>query len=474
MTTDTTSSVLAEIVAAKRRDVAERKARRPRADLEPTLRPSTRSFEQALRRPGPRFVLECKRRSPSRGVLRDPFDVDELADGYRGVADAVSVLTDERFFGGGFDVLEGLRARLDVPLLCKDFVVDPWQVLEARAHGADAVLLMMSVLDDATAAECLREAARWDVDALVEVHDEDELARAIALDARVLGVNNRDLRTLDVDLATTERLAPLVPADRVVVAESGVRDRRDVDRLAPHADAFLVGSSLMPERDLATAARALVFGRVKICGLTRVGDARAAREAGASYGGFVFASSSPRRIDVDVAADIARAVAMPFVGVFVDERPEAVAAIAELAGLAAVQLHGNESDEVVAQTRRALPDRVELWRAVPVTPDGPADVTLGAADRLLFDTAGARFGGTGATFDWTTVADHPQLDRALLAGGLDAASIAAARRVGAFALDVGSRVESSPGRKDPDALRALFDAARGTARSDLPSAETPR
>jgi indole-3-glycerol phosphate synthase/phosphoribosylanthranilate isomerase len=256
--------VLGQIVARKRVDVAARLAGVMIEELRSRVSPTKRSLAAALARPGARFIMEVKRVSPSEGALRAQADPAAIARAYRGAADAISVLVDAPYFGGSYADLEAVRAEFEGPILAKDFVIDPRQVPEARMHGADAVLVMLSVLDDAAAAAAIAEARRLNMDVLVEAHDEAEVRRAIALGAPLIGINNRDLKTLKVDLAVTERLAHLVPSDRLVVAESGIGPVPDVERLAPYADAFLVGSSLMRSERPAEAARALAFGRVKV------------------------------------------------------------------------------------------------------------------------------------------------------------------------------------------------------------------
>ncbi len=455
-------SVLAEIVAAKRVDVARRMDERPLALLERDLEPTSRRFADALRQPGLRFVLECKHASPSEGVLRSDFDPAVVADAYRDVADAISVLTDTPYFRGSFDHLRTVRAAVPQPILCKDFVVDPYQVAEARSHGADAVLLMLSVLDDAAYRACATAARALFMDCLTEVHDEAELDRALALDARVIGVNNRDLKTLRIDLATTARLAPRIPRDRVIVCESGIRSRSEIDAVAEHVDAFLVGSHLMKHPRIDLAARTLVYGVVKVCGLRSREAIALAYKAGASLGGMIFAETSARFVDDALAAQLVVDSPLPLVGVFVDASVERVAERAATLGLHAVQLHGDEPPAFIRALRPRLPTGCEVWKAIRVRGAIPRVEETGA-DRLLLDAHVAGIaGGTGRTFDWTLLADHPQKDRSILAGGINPGNVALAHRVGAGLLDVSSGVESAPGVKDPDKLRALFAALRGT------------
>lgn len=455
------AGILGAIVARKRQDVAARLGNASLADLSAGLQPTRRSLAAALARPGARFVMEVKRASPSEGPLRDRADPTALARAYAGCADAISVLIDEPFFNGSYADLEAVRAVFDGPILAKDFVIDPRQVPEARRHGADAVLVMLSVLDDDAARMVLAEAAKLNMDALVEAHDETEVRRAVALGARLIGINNRDLTTLKVDIAVTERLAHLVPPDRILVSESGIRDRADVARLDRHADAFLVGSALMKAASPALAARALAYGRVKICGLTHHKDVRAAIVSGASYVGFIFVPGTPRAVTVAAAqplAEIARDSGGRTAGVFRDAELMHVARTALDLDLDAVQLHGSEDISYVRALRNLLPETIELWAACGV--NGVIAERRGA-DRLLFDTIrDGQSGGTGSVFDWSRIAGRADLAASFLAGGINPGNAGDAARVGAYGLDIGSGVEAAPGRKDPMRLLALFEALR--------------
>jgi indole-3-glycerol phosphate synthase/phosphoribosylanthranilate isomerase len=451
------TDILAGIVSRKR----EESAALPHLPLS-KVAPSRRSLRAALTRPDARFIMEVKRASPSGHRAR--HSVSDAAKAYAPVADAISVLTDGPDFGGSLrDVLQ-VRRTFDGPILAKDFVVDARQVVMARAAGADAVLVMMSVLDNAAAAGVLKTARQLNMDAILEVHDEAELHRALALGATIIGINNRDLKTLRTDLAVTERLAPLVPRDVLVIAESGIAGRSDVTRLAPHADAFLVGSSLMAADDISEAARALVHGRVKLCGLTSEEDVALAAETGATHAGFIFVPGTPRHVSIDRAKSLAaeaKTCGLKAVGVFRDAEPAEVAKAADRLELDAVQIHGRED---VTAVRASLAQAVEVWALCGVN-GGARDARRGA-DRTLFDTqCSGRSGGTGLAFDWSLVEGRGDLPSAFLAGGIGPANAAAAARVGAFGLDVGSAIESAPGRKDPVKTAALFAVLRPAARS---------
>ncbi|MER2599611.1 MAG: indole-3-glycerol phosphate synthase TrpC [Caldilineales bacterium] len=253
--------MLAEIMRHKRDEVSRRVAAMPLSTLRALAEtaPDPVDFAAALRGPGVKLIAEVKRASPSRGLLCRDFDPERLAGVYaQGGAAAISVLTDARFFQGQLDHLTIVKETvthlssgrsLRIPVLRKDFIYDPYQIVEARVAGADAVLLIAAVLGDQDLKRLLAETRRYGMEALVEVHDESEAARAVKLGARVIGVNNRDLRTFAVDLGVTERLRPLIPADRVLVSESGIHTPADVRRLKDiGVNAMLVGESLVTVR----------------------------------------------------------------------------------------------------------------------------------------------------------------------------------------------------------------------------------
>lgn len=262
------TDILARIADYKRDDVAARKARRSLAEVEAAAIAASppRGFAAALTaaaRPGrPALIAEIKKASPSKGLIRADFDPPVLARAYAtGGAACLSVLTDGPSFHGDDAYLEAARAATSLPCLRKDFLVDPWQVAESRALGADAILVILAMVDDSLAADLMSEADRLGMDALVEVHDDEEMRRAGQLGARLVGVNNRDLRTFVTDLSITERLATQAPENAQLVTESGIFTRADAERLSrAGAVAMLVGESLMRQADVTAATRELLGG----------------------------------------------------------------------------------------------------------------------------------------------------------------------------------------------------------------------
>lgn len=260
------ADILEKIVAVKREEVAAAKKKKPlEAVREDALsRVLTRDFEGALRAKvaaGQAAVIaEVKKASPSKGVLREDFIPADIAQSYaeHGAA-CLSVLTDRQFFQGSPDFLKQARASCDLPVLRKDFMVDPWQALESRAIGADAILLIVAALDDARMAEIEAAAIECGLDVLVEVHSREELERALKLESRLIGINNRDLKTFTVDLAKTTEIAAQAPEGATLVSESGLSTRADLDALARQGiNCFLIGEALMRQGDLTAATRELV------------------------------------------------------------------------------------------------------------------------------------------------------------------------------------------------------------------------
>jgi indole-3-glycerol phosphate synthase len=258
--------ILDDILARTRADLEARKQARPLAEIARAAAERgahRRSLREALRRPGAiTCIAEYKRKSPSAGWINENADLETTVRAYAaGGASALSVLTDEPFFAGRLGDLKPAGAASGLPVLRKDFIVDPYQIAEAAAAGADAILLIVAALDDATMAELLLAARAMRLDVLVEAHDEGEVRRAVDVGAQIIGINNRDLRTFTVDRELVIRLRPTIPTDRIVVAESGIRDAADVARLrAAGVDAMLVGETLMRAHDPAAALRGLLAG----------------------------------------------------------------------------------------------------------------------------------------------------------------------------------------------------------------------
>ena len=257
--------ILDDIVADKLLEIEVRKRELPPGEIieMAAKQPPKLDFASVLRGEGVRIIAEVKKASPSRGVIRSDFNPVDIALTYaNNGASAISVLTDVKYFQGSLEYLKDIKDALGdkrIPLLRKDFILDPYQVYESRAYGADAILLIVAILNPEKLGELLRLSNDLNIDCLVEVHNESELEIALHSGARIIGINNRDLSTFEVDMTTTKRLRPRVPEDRIVVSESGIKDRSDIEKLAGWGvDAVLIGESLMSAPDIAARMKELL------------------------------------------------------------------------------------------------------------------------------------------------------------------------------------------------------------------------
>ncbi|WP_449545345.1 bifunctional indole-3-glycerol-phosphate synthase TrpC/phosphoribosylanthranilate isomerase TrpF [Lelliottia amnigena] len=448
-------TVLAKIVADKAIWVEARKEQQPLASFQNDVVPSSRRFYDALQGARTAFILECKKASPSKGVIRDDFDPARIAGVYKHHASAISVLTDEKYFQGSFDFLPIVSQIAPQPILCKDFIIDAYQIWLARFYQADACLLMLSVLDDEQYRQLAAVAHSLNMGVLTEVSNEEELERAIALDAKVVGINNRDLRDLSIDLNRTRELAPRLGAGVTVISESGINTYAQVRELSHFANGFLIGSAMMAYDDLNVAVRRVLLGENKVCGLTRGQDAASALEAGAIYGGLIFVDGSPRSVSESQAREVMAAAPLSYVGVFRDASVNDVVAKAESLSLAAVQLHGSEDQHYIDALRQALPAQIQIWKAQSVSDTLPAR-DLNHVDKYVLDNGQ---GGTGQRFDWSLL-NGEKLDNVLLAGGLSPDNCVEAAKAGCAGLDFNSGVESQPGIKDASKLASVFKTLR--------------
>ena len=469
------ADVLAKIVADKRLEIAQREIDFPLSSFKASLTPSKKSFIEALSKPSAGFIFECKKASPSKGLIREHFDLDEIVSAYEKEAACFSVLTDYKYFQGRFEYLEYVTGRVSQPVLNKDFFVLPYQVYLARHYHADAVLLMLSVLSDEEYKALAELTFSLGMEVLTEVSNEQETHRALALNAKIIGINNRDLRDLSTDLATTERLVPIIRAtdfDGVIISESGIYTHHDLRRLNTLVDGYLVGSSLMAQGDLNMAVNKLVYGEVKVCGITRTEDALAIAQTQASYMGLIFAPNSPRYISLEQASSIVAACPFAYVGVFVDAPVTLVAEHAHTLKLSAVQLHGNESVEYIEALHALLANTCEIWNVQSVEQDDNSEMikakmnnfepVMALIKRWLFDCkVGNKLGGTGQVFDWRLLDELPQDLNIVLAGGIGSENAIDAIQTRANCIDVNSGVETDiKGIKNISKITAMFASLR--------------
>ncbi len=449
------ATILQKIVNDKAEYLIDRKQQQPLEGFIDAVVASNRHFYQALSSEQTVFILECKKASPSKGVIRQDFDPIQIAKIYQPYAAAISVLTDEKYFQGSYEFLRLVSDAVHQPVLCKDFIIDPYQIYLARYYQADAILLMLSVLDDQQYIALSELAHSLNMGVLTEVSSEEERARAVALKVKAIGINNRDLRDLSIDLNRTKQLAPQLPEGTIVISESGIHQHQQIRDLSHYANGFLIGSALMAQSNLDLALRQLILGENKVCGLTRPQDAKAALQAGAVYGGLIFAEHSPRNINIQQAQQIINAANLKYVGVFQNQSSAFISHTARTLSLAAVQLHGAEGEVYITELRKTLPENCQIWKAIDMSKEA-FHVQAGNVDRYLLDNGK---GGTGQSFDWQLL-EKQLLANVMLAGGLNEENCQQAAKYGCCGLDFNSGVESAPGIKSSHKLNKVFQLLR--------------
>ena len=451
-----TPTILDQIVASKRQVLLEQKRTMPLDQIQAGLQVSDRSLKDSIERRKPGYILECKKASPSKGLIRSEFDPKGIAKVYSHFASAISVLTETEYFQGSLEYLKTVREQVQQPVLCKDFFVEPYQVYQTRYYGADIILLILAIIDDEQWTELFELAQSLGMDVITEVSNQSELERARKLSAPIVGINNRNLRDMSIDLDTTRRLAAQLPDDVIVISESGYYTRQQTLEMADCSDAFLIGSSLMAESDLKAAVKKIIFGTNKVCGLTRNEDAKTADDAGAVYGGVIFADSSSRKIAVESVQEIFAGTDLLRVGVFQNQSAEDIVSTVETAALHAVQLHGDEDIQFVSSLRSQLDETCQIWKAISVSEF--KDWVSAEVDQLLVDhqTANAK-GGTGESFDWTQI---PAADRqkVIVAGGIGPENASAVLQLRFLGVDMNSKLETAPGIKSKEQIQKAFEA----------------
>ena len=442
-------------------------------------------FEAALRQQDFNFICEVKKASPSKGIIAEDFPYLDIAKEYEVAgAAAISVLTEPDFFKGDKKYLQEIASTVKIPVLRKDFIIDEYQIYQAKVWGASAILLICACLDMPTLTKFRELADSLGLSSLVEAHDENEVQMAIDCGARIIGVNNRNLKDFTVDVQNSVRLRNLVQDDVIFVSESGLETPEDIQVLRDNN----IGVALMGETFMRSPNKveklAYLYGptyytpKVKMCGISKVETIPAVVEAKPDYMGLVFAPSK-RQVTVDQAKTLVEELHKQYtkrynngaeqsnndeiktVGVFVNETLDNLVSIATETNLDAVQLHGDEDEAFIQSLKERT--NVEVWKAVQIRSAADAEAWIdSSADMLLFDAYHKdERGGTGEVFDWSFLDEFER--PFMLAGGIDSTNVARAiRTVRPYGIDISSGIETE-GVKDNEKITAFTNIVRTIA-----------
>ena len=437
-------------------------------------------FEAALRQQDFNFICEVKKASPSKGIIAEHFPYLDIAKEYEVAgAAAISVLTEPDFFKGDKKYLQEIASTVKIPVLRKDFIIDEYQIYQAKVWGASAILLICACLDVPTLSKFRELANSLGLSSLVEAHDEKEVQMAIDCGARIIGVNNRNLKDFTVDVQNSVRLRNLVQEDVIFVSESGLETPEDIQVLRDNN----IGVALMGETFMRSPNKveklAYLYGptyytpKVKMCGISKVETIPAIVDAKPDYMGLVFAPSK-RQVTVEQAKILVEELhkqyavrynseTIKIVGVFVNETIENLLKIAEEVKLDVIQLHGDEDESFIQILKEQ--SNVEVWKAVQVRSAADAEKWIdSSADMLLFDAYHKdERGGTGEVFDWSSLDEFER--PFMLAGGIDSTNVARAiRTVRPYGIDISSGIETN-GVKDNEKVKAFTNIVRTVALS---------
>jgi len=411
------------------------------------LEPSTRNFKACLKGKN-NIIAEIKRRSPSEGKIKD-CNVVEIAKIYDKYANAISIVTDKEFFGGDIGDIKRVKQVTSLPVLRKDFIIDKKQILESRYYGADAILLIASILTKEQIDEFIGLAKQYSMDCLVEVHTKEEIEKVLETKAKIIGINNRNLKTFKVDLNKTNELKKLIPTDKIVVSESGFSDIEQIKSV--DTNAVLIGTSLMKSDNAYYRLFLLRKPKTKICGITNTRDANEAVKQGADFLGFNFYKKSPRYIEPEEAKKIIAKLpnTVVAVGVFVNEKAERVNKIAQSVGLDMLQLHGDESPKYCKSFSLPVIKAFHVDKSLP-------QIKEYNVFGYLFDTFDKKlYGGTGRCFDASIVKDVNS--KVFISGGLNCENVLEAiNSVNPYCVDVCSGVEKEKGKKDKKKMKMFI------------------
>ncbi|WP_294566047.1 bifunctional indole-3-glycerol-phosphate synthase TrpC/phosphoribosylanthranilate isomerase TrpF [uncultured Succinatimonas sp.] len=456
------NTVLAAIINKKVENIAAIKEYNASLSDNTCVKRKPHEFKRAFEGNRRHFILECKKSSPSLGDFCPDFNLEKIVSCYNDRADAISVLTEEFFFKGSFEYLKQVRKLTEKPLLCKDFIIAKEQIEIAKKIGSDAVLLMLSVLTFDKFLELYEFAKTLNLDVLTEVSNEVEAKFAIEHHIDIVGINNRDLRTLKIDLSNAKKLYPLFPDSTVVISESGIKTHRDIVNMLPLKN-FLIGSALCSEIDIDIKANTLLYGFNKLCGLTDKEGIETAINNKFSLAGLIFAEKSPRCINLEQAAKLALnpiyKSKINFCGVFKDAEINSVIEIASKLCLKFVQLHGKESPDYIKTLHEKCP-QLTIIKALGMNESlSHEDLVLfkeyaATADYLLLDSKNP---GSGKEFDKSLIPDFINKDKTIISGGIGPSNIASILTLNFCGVDCNSCLESAPGKKDPVLVRELFN-----------------
>jgi indole-3-glycerol phosphate synthase / phosphoribosylanthranilate isomerase len=446
-------TILDDIVANKKIEIVQAKKKLPLKQLKKNLAKSSRDFFSALKGKN-NIICELKFSAPSCGKTKSTKSLSEIISIYDTYASAISILTDQKYFSGKLEYIKEAKKHTKLPILRKDFIIDPYQIYESRYFGADAILLIASLLSKEEINNFLEIANILGMNALVEVREEEELTKVLDTNAKIIGVNNRNLKNFTLNLDQTKILKEKIPSDKIIVSESGIYTHKEILNL--NTNAVLVGTSLMNASDIQKTLCDLHRTKLKICGITNLEDANQCVKQNVDLIGFNFYKNSKRYIKPQIAKEIISKLpnTVQTVGVFVNSTQEEIETITKETGIDFIQLHGDENQEFVKKLSKKFTNKIiKVFRVKDTIPK-----TTTQTYAKMFDTFTPEFGGSGKEFDLKLISKEK--GKIFIAGGINTSNIKKVLELNPYCIDVCSGSESKPGKKDKNKLSELVRAMK--------------
>ncbi|WMC20354.1 MAG: bifunctional indole-3-glycerol-phosphate synthase TrpC/phosphoribosylanthranilate isomerase TrpF [Enterobacteriaceae bacterium PSpyr] len=448
--------ILNKIILNKLKWIKKFKRKKPINSFIFNVKKNDRNFYKSLKCNKTVFILECKKASPSKGIINKKFNINKIICIYKKYANAISVLTDNKYFKGNFKFLKIASKNTNLPILCKDFIIDEYQIYLARFYKANAILLMLSILSDEKYIKLKLIAENLNMSILTEVLTKKDLKRAIKLKSNIIGINNRNLNDLSINLKRTFNLSIKIPKNIIIISESGINNNIQIRKINKYVHGFLIGSSLMSKKNLNNSIYKILLGENKVCGLTNKKDIKLIYKNGIIYGGLIFVNTSFRKINIKKAYNIIQNINLKYIGIFKNESINNVIKICKYLKLYAIQLHGNENQNYINILKKFLFLKTQIWKAKNVNKNKFIK-KLKFIQKYIYDN---KNGGTGKKFNWNLIKKEDNLNNTILAGGINIKNCNKAINLGCIGLDFNSGIEIKPRKKNKTILNSLFNILR--------------
>ncbi|AZP36413.1 Tryptophan biosynthesis protein TrpCF [Candidatus Annandia adelgestsuga] len=449
------NNMLKKIIKHKYKWIIDRKIKQPIKKILFKIKKSNKNFYKIFNYPYTKFILECKKKSPYMGVMRENFNIIDIVNKYKKYASIISIVTDKKYFDGSFENMLLASKNTNLPILCKDFIIDIYQVYLARLYGADSITLMLSVLKNHQYIILSNLSHSLNMGVITEISNESELNRAIFLNSKVISINNLNLKDMSININKTKILSIKIPRYINIISESGIKCYSQIRSLSCFVNGFLIGSSLMKEKNLEKAICRITLGENKICGLKRMIDADIAYKSGAIYGGLIFNNYSSRIVNIKQAKKISNNIPLDYVGVFKNQSISYILHVLNNVNLKIIQLNGEENQKYINILKKYLSNNIKIWKLISIKNFLSKKKKIININRYILDNKI----DNKKKNDFNLLKKY-NFNKVILSGGINLKNCMSATKIGFVGLNLNSGIETKPGIKNIKKIINLFHKIR--------------